>query len=93
MSIKAKEAARRKRQNEKLRKMYEDKRREVAGHEELASIQTTYIAILLKKLGATKESPVTITKDEVSAIFAKDIVRVGFESVGVFKFYIEEESE
>ena len=93
MSIKAKEAARRKRQNEKLRKMYESERQRVAGHEQLASIQSAYITILLNKLGATKERPVAITKEEVTEALAKDIVRVGCADAGVFNFYIEEENK
>lgn len=93
MSIKAKEAARRKRQNEKLRKMYEAERQKVAGHEELKRIQNAYVAILLNKLGATEENPVTITNDDVKEALANDNVRATISDVGVWKLYCEESKE
>lgn len=90
MAIKTKEIKRLKNMNDKLREMNARERQKVAGHEELANIQTAYIALLLKKLGADKDNAVTITKEDVSEVIAKDIVRVGFADVGVFKFYVEE---
>lgn len=93
MAIKTKEIKRLKNMNDKLREMNAKEREKVAGHEELAKIQTSYIAILLKKLGATKDNPVTITREDVSESIAKDVVKVGFADVGVFKFYVGEESE
>lgn len=93
MSIKAKEAARRKKQNEKLRKMYEDARQVIAGHEEVARIQTACIAILLNKLKATKENPVTITAEEVKEALKTDNVKAGIEEAGVWKLYCEDANE
>ena len=89
MSIKAKEAARRKRQNEKLRKMVEDARKDIAGHEELAKIHTAYVGVLLNKLGATKESPVTITNEEVREALAKCDVRATVADSCAWNLYCE----
>lgn len=90
MAIKAKEAARRKRQNEKLRRMLEEEKKSVAGYEELKKIQSAYVAILLKKLGATEDNPVMITSDEIKEALAQDNVRAIIEDVGVWKFYCKE---
>lgn len=90
MSIKAKEAARRKRQNEKLLKMLETERQNVEGHKELAKIQTAYVGVLLNKLGATKESPVTITNAEVREALTGCNVRAIPDGVGTWKLYCEE---
>ena len=89
MSIKAKEAARLKKQNEKLRKMYEDARKDIAGHEELAKIHTAYVGLLLEKLGATKENPVTITNEEVREALAKLDVRASVAGSCSFNLYCE----
>ena len=91
MFIKSKDAARIAKQNEMLRKMYEAEREKSAGHEELAKIQNAYIAILLKKLGANKENPTTITNEEVKQILGKDMVRVDMSEKGVWQFYIEDD--
>jgi uncharacterized protein (UPF0371 family) len=93
MFIKNKDAARIAKQNEMLRKMYEAEREKSAGHEELAKIQNAYIAILLKKLGATNETPVTITNEDVKEVLGSDIVRVSVSEKGVWRFYIEESKE
>lgn len=87
--MKDKDAERLKKQNEKFRKMYELEREKSVGHEQLAKIQNAYITILLQKLGATEESPVTISGEEVKEILDKDIVRVGMADKGVWKFYLE----
>lgn len=93
MFIKSKDAARIAKQNEMLRKMYESEREKSAGHEELAKIQNAYIAILLKKLGATNETPVTITNEDVKEVLGSDIVRVSVSEKGAWQFYIEESKE
>ena len=93
MSIKKKHLNRLKTKINTLWNMWEKERsmRQVAekGAAELTRVQTAYITVLLGKLGATKESPVTITKDDVAKAFASDTVRVGFTDEGVFSFYIE----
>lgn len=51
-------------QKERLLKMITDEREKVAGYEQLAKVHSAYIAILLKRLGATREKPLTITSEE-----------------------------
>lgn len=57
---------------DKLIKMVEEERARVAGYNELAKVHTTYISILLKRLGATdKESAVNITNAEIKEAMDK----------------------
>lgn len=76
------------RKNEKLIKMVESERERVAGYEQIAKLHAAYIAHLLRKLGATKENPVTITKGDVAGAMKLE-VRGAPCSEG-FKLYIEE---
>lgn len=61
---KKQELANEKKRNYKLMKMVSDERQKVAGYEQLAKVHSAYIAILLKRLGATRENPLTITAEE-----------------------------
>ena len=74
--------------NTKLVEMVEKEREKVAGYEQLAKLHAAYIAHLLTKLGATKDNPVTITKDDVAEAMKAE-VRGAPCSEG-FKLYIEE---
>lgn len=76
------------RKNAKLLKMVNDEREKVAGYEQLAKLHAAYIAHLLQKLGATKENPVTITKDDVTE--AMNLKVLGAPCSEGFKLYIEE---
>lgn len=67
--------------------MVNDEREKVAGYEQLAKLHAAYIAHLLQKLGATKENPVTITKDDVTE--AMNLKVLGAPCSEGFKLYIE----
>lgn len=68
--------------------MVNDEREKVAGYEQIAKLHAAYIAHLLQKLGATKENPVTITKDDVAGAMKLEVR--GIPSEEGFKLYIEE---
>ena len=55
-----------KKRNDKLLKMLAEERLKIKGYEEVAKVHSAYIAILLKKLGATKDNMITITAPEVT---------------------------
>ena len=97
MSIKKKHLNRLKTKINTLWNMWEKERsmRQIAekGAVELTRVQTAYITVLLGKLGATKESPVTITKDEIAKALEADAVKVGVTEDGAFNFYIEADVE
>ena len=76
------------RKNAKLLQMVSDEREKVAGYEQIAKLHAAYIAHLLRKLGATKDNPVTITKDDVAEAMKLE-VRGKPDGEG-FKLYIEE---
>lgn len=76
------------RQTERLKKMVNEERAKVAGYEQIAKLHAAYIAHLLTKLGATKENPVTITKDDVAEAMKLE-VRGKPDGEG-FKLYIAE---
>lgn len=64
-AIKAFKEAEYKIKNDNLRKMNEELRLTVEGHKELAKVFTAYIALLLKRVGATEEEPMLITEEDV----------------------------
>lgn len=74
--------------NEKLIQMVEAEREKVAGYEQLAKLHAAYIAFLLQKLGATKDNPITITKEDVAG--AMELEVLGLPDGEGFKLYIEE---
>ena len=74
--------------NANLLKMVEEKREQVAGYEQLAKLHAAYIALLLQKLGATKENPFAITKEDVAK--AMKLEAKGLIDGEVFKLYFEE---
>lgn len=73
--------------NEKLIQMVEAEREKVAGYEQLAKLHAAYIAFLLQKLGATKDNPITITKEDVAG--AMELEVLGLHDGEGFKLYIE----
>ena len=74
--------------NEKLIQMVEAEREKVAGYEQLAKLHAAYIAFLLQKMGATKDNPITITKEDVAG--AMELEVLGLPDGEGFKLYIEE---
>ena len=74
--------------NDKLLKMVNDEREKVAGYGQIAKLHVAYIAHLLQKLGATKDSPVTITKDDVAEAMKLEVR--GAPADEGYKLYIEE---
>ncbi len=93
---KAQENAKLKKQNDKLRKMLADEREKVAryedgeGYEGVYRIQNAYIAVLLSKMGATEENPVTILKEDITKAMEHYDVRAGVSEDGSWKFYVKE---
>ena len=49
----------------KLENMVKAEKERVKTYGQLMDVYTTYIAILLNKLGATKDAPIAITEDEI----------------------------
>ena len=93
MFVKTKDAVKLAKQNEKLRKMYEVEKEKIAGYEELSNIQNAYIAVLLKKLGATEEHPIIVTNEEVRELLGSKLVTVNVVEKGKWQFYIEEDNK
>jgi histone H3/H4 len=63
-------------------------REKVAGYEELAKIHSSYISILLKRLEATKDKPITITSKDVKEALTKYEARA-IPSTDGFRLYCE----
>ena len=68
--------------------MIAEERGRVAGYEELAKIHAAYIGFLLKKLGVTKDNPITITMKDIDEAMALEVR--GCTTEEGFKLYIEE---
>lgn len=81
---------------EKLRKMLADERDKVAryedgeGYEGVYRIQNAYIAVLLSKMGAKEENPVTILMEDITKAMEHYDVRAGVSEDGSWKFYVNE---
>lgn len=58
-------------QKDKLKRMLIAEREKVAGYEQTAKVHSAYISILLNKLGATEDKPITITASEVKEALEK----------------------
>ncbi|MBQ4145888.1 MAG: hypothetical protein IJD36_04585 [Clostridia bacterium] len=63
---KREELARVKKKNEHLLKMVQDAREREKGYEQVAQVYSAYIAILLKRIGATEDNPVTVGGKEIA---------------------------
>ena len=90
---KAQEIAKLKAQNAKLLKMLEEERQTVSRYKELSKIQNAYVAVALKKIGATKENPVPIINEEITEAIDRLDVRAVIGDNGEWKFYVEELKE
>ena len=81
-----------KEQNKRLLKMATEAREKVAGYEQIARVHSAYISILLNKLGATEDKPITILATEVTEALKKYEARaIGVE--GGFALYCETAEE
>ncbi len=73
-----------------LSKMVNVEREKIKGYEEIARLHSAYISILLQKLGATKDSPITITKEDVAEAMQKYEARALYEPTdNCWKIYCE----
>ena len=73
----------------KLRQMIEAERKKVAGYEQLAKLHSAYIAILLTRLGTSKDSGIEISDVEVSEALKKYEVRAFPAGEGKWSLYCE----
>ena len=75
-------------QNAKLVSMVTEERERVAGYEQIAKLHAAYIAVLLKRLGVTKDNPVEITDADVQEAMRHE-VRGYPAGEKAWKLYIE----
>ena len=87
---KSQELTQEKKKNERLLKMIAEEREKVAGYEQIAKVHSAYIAILLKRLRATKENAVDINSQEIAEAIEKDEVRAFISEQGAYSLYYEE---
>ena len=59
------------------------------GYEELARVHSSYISILLNKLGATKDNMITITASEVTEALTRYEARAVPNGDGSYSLYCE----
>ena len=85
---KKQEIAKLREKNKKLIKKVVDEREKVAGYEEIVRMYSAYIAILLKKLGATEDNMITITAEEVTEALEK-YVALAVQTEGGYSLYCE----
>lgn len=85
---KKQELAQVKKKNDKLVKMLTEEREKVAGYNQIAKVHSAYISILLKRLEATEDKPVTITASEVTEALTKYEARA-MPTEGGFNLYCE----
>lgn len=73
-----------------LKIMVNGEREKVKGYEEIAKVHSAYIAILLQKLGATKDNTVTITAEDIKEALDKYEARAMHETTdNSWKLYCE----
>ena len=80
-----------KKQNNRLLEMVNAEREKVKGNEEIAKVHSAYIAILLKKLGATDSNKaITIPKGEVMKALEQYEARATTDTIdNSWKLYCE----
>lgn len=86
---KKQELERVKKQNRRLLKMIGDERQKVAGYEQVAQVNSAYISILLKRLGATEKNKVDIPASEVTEALTKYEARAVATENGFALYYDE----
>ena len=72
-----------------LEALLAEEKEKVAGYEQLAKVHSAYIAILLKKLGATEDNKVNISAPEVKETIEKCEVRAELTDDGYSLYYTE----
>lgn len=77
-------------QKEKLKKMLIAEREKVKGYEEIAKLHSAYITILLRRLNATEDKPVTISADDVKNAVSRYEARAFKNDLEGWSFYVEE---
>ena len=77
-------------QKEKLKKMLIAEREKVKGYEEIAKLHSAYITILLRRLNATEDKPVTISADDVKNAMSHYEARAFKNDLEGWSFYVEE---
>ena len=93
----SKKAREQKRRTRAWYRYYEEliakEREKVKGYKELATVHSAYISILLEKLGATKDSMITIKPSEVTEAIQKYETRVmpAEDGYGLYYEVIKEE--
>ncbi len=87
---KKQELVKARKQNERLLKMVTEEREKIAGYEQLAKVHSAYIAILLKKLDATKNNAVCINADEVAEALKNYETRALACDDGSWSLYFED---
>lgn len=74
---------------EKLEQMLKDEKERAKAYGQLMDVYTTYIAILLNRLNATKEMPVAITDEEIKEAMEQYKVMGTYNADGVkVKLYV-----
>lgn len=63
----------------------------IRGYEQLANVHSAYIAILLKRLGATEDSAVSIQPQEIADAIEKAVVKVTISEDGTYNLFYAEE--
>ena len=82
-----------KKQNDRLLKMIAEERQKVAGYEQVAQVNSAYISILLKRLGATEENKVDIPASEITEALEKYEARAIATDKGFALYYAEVKAE
>lgn len=83
--------AREKEQIAKLKQMVEHEREKVAGYQQIAELHSAYIAVLLKRLGATKDKPIIIDSLDVCEAMKCEVR--GYNNGTGWELYVEADSE
>ena len=80
--------------NAKLIERAERRDEEIQGYQELGKIHSAYIAILVKRLGATEDNPVEITRGEVYRAIDRYETRASFDrETDTYSLYCVEHEE
>ena len=80
-----------KNKNYKLMKMIGEEREKVAGYEQVAQVNSAYIAILLKKLGATEDKPIDVPATDITEALSKYEARAVATEGGFGLYYVQVE--
>jgi hypothetical protein len=76
-------------QKARLMKMITEEREKVAGYEQVAKVNSAYISILLKRLGATEDKKVDIPATEITEALEKYEARAIATEGGFALYYAE----